>query len=42
MKKRNTMGTMAEDSVDLGHATEEGVRVDGLANVLTGMGQQAR
>jgi hypothetical protein len=40
MKKRNTMGTMAEDSVDLGHATEEGVRVDGLANVLTGMGSR--
>jgi uncharacterized protein len=40
MKKRNTMGTMAEDSVDLGHATEGGVRVDGLANVLTGMGSR--
>lgn len=26
-----------EDSVDLGHATAEGVRADGLANVLTGM-----
>ncbi len=31
---------MAEDSVDLGHATEGGVRVDGLANVLTGMGSR--
>jgi phage-related protein (TIGR01555 family) len=28
---------MAEDSVDLGHATEGGMRVDGLANVFTGM-----
>ena len=29
---------MAEESVDLGHATAEGIRADGLANVLTGMG----
>lgn len=32
------MGTMAEDSVDLGHATAAGLRLDGLANALTGMG----
>lgn len=29
---------MAEESVDLGHATADGIRSDGLANVLTGMG----
>jgi phage-related protein (TIGR01555 family) len=32
------MGTMAEDSVNLGHATAAGLRLDGLANALTGMG----
>lgn len=32
------MGTMSEEGVDLGHATADGVRADGLANVLTGMG----
>jgi len=29
---------MEEGVVDLGHATESGLRVDGLANALTGMG----
>jgi phage-related protein (TIGR01555 family) len=29
---------MSEESVDLGHATAGGLRVDGLQNVLTGMG----
>jgi len=29
---------MADDAVNLGHATESGLRVDGLANALTGMG----
>lgn len=29
---------MAEEVVDLGHATEAGLRNDGLANALTGMG----
>jgi phage-related protein (TIGR01555 family) len=29
---------MAEETVDLGHATEAGLRNDGLANALTGMG----
>jgi phage-related protein (TIGR01555 family) len=29
---------MAEEIVDLGHATEAGLRNDGLANALTGMG----
>ena len=29
---------MADDVVDLGHATEGGLRADSLANVLTGMG----
>ena len=29
---------MAEDIVDLGHVDADGVRADGLANVLTGMG----
>jgi phage-related protein (TIGR01555 family) len=29
---------MADDVVDLGHATENGLRADSLANVLTGMG----
>jgi len=32
------MGTMAEENVDLGHATAAGLRLDGLANALTGMG----
>jgi phage-related protein (TIGR01555 family) len=31
---------MSDEVVNLGHATEEGVRVDGLANVLTGMGSR--
>lgn len=31
------MGTMAGETVDLGHATEAGLRTDGLANALTGM-----
>jgi phage-related protein (TIGR01555 family) len=29
---------MSEEIVDLGHATEAGLRADGLANALTGMG----
>jgi hypothetical protein len=29
---------MSEEVVDLGHATEVGLRNDGLANALTGMG----
>ena len=29
---------MEEGVVDLGHATESGLRVDGLANALTGAG----
>ena len=29
---------MSEESVELGHATAGGLRVDGLQNVLTGMG----
>lgn len=29
---------MSEEAIDLGHATSESLRVDGLANALTGMG----
>ena len=29
---------MAEETVDLGHASEGGLRADGLMNALTGMG----
>jgi uncharacterized protein len=38
MEKRNIMGTMADEVVDLGHVAEGGLRMDGLANALTGMG----
>jgi len=33
---------MSEESVDLGHATAAGLRNDGLANALTGMGMPGR
>jgi phage-related protein (TIGR01555 family) len=33
---------MSEDAVDLGHATAAGLRTDGLANALTGMGMPGR
>jgi phage-related protein (TIGR01555 family) len=33
---------MSEELVDLGHATAEGLRADGLANALTGMGISGR
>jgi phage-related protein (TIGR01555 family) len=33
---------MSEDAVDLGHATAGGLRNDGLANALTGMGTPGR
>lgn len=33
---------MPEEIVDLGHATEAGLRADGLANALTGMGIKGR
>lgn len=33
---------MSEEIVDLGHATEAGLRADGLANALTGMGIKGR
>lgn len=33
---------MSEESVDLGHATAGGLRTDGLANALTGMGMRGR
>ena len=33
---------MPEEAVDLGHATAEGLRTDGLANALTGMGMKGR
>jgi phage-related protein (TIGR01555 family) len=33
---------MSEEAVDLGHANEAGLRADGLANALTGMGIKGR
>jgi hypothetical protein len=33
---------MSEETVDLGHATADGLRSDGLANALTGMGIAGR
>ena len=33
---------MSEETVDLGHATAIGLRADGLANALTGMGIAGR
>jgi hypothetical protein len=33
---------MSEEAVELGHATEGGLRNDGLTNVFTGMGVRGR